>query len=660
MRPLCAILLISCVVALSGCSGAPVMTSAQPDQVQGAALHGIVHGGQQPITGASVYLYEVGTGGYGGNGIAASSINASTSLLNSNVLTQTPPGGEDGNNNYYVTTDSNGNFSISNDYTCPSASTQVYLYSVGGNPGAGGVNSAAGLLAGLGSCGSLSSSTFITINEVSTIATAYSLAGFATDATNISSSNTPLAAIDVANAFTTITNLETLKTGVPLTTTLGAYGSVPQSEINTLANILASCINSNGAVTGPANPTACYTLLTSALSGGLTGAQPTDTATAAINIAHNPGANVTALYGLQTATSPFLPDLSPAPNDFSVEIGYGAGPNNYGYFSELEIDGSGNAWVVGGFGTAGDGAGEILASTLGWSATTPMTGGGLSTGSPQRLAIDESENVWLTTAPCAGCASDLVELNSSGATDYTSCSTQIQFADAGFLAVDGSGNVWMPTAFDNVWEYFPGVTCWNWYSGGGLNYPGPIAIDASGNAWMANVNGNSLSEFSSAGMVLSPSGFSGAGEFGPTQIAVDAKGNIWISNYVNGSVSEYNSSGSPLSTSSGYTNSSLTYNGGLAIDGAGNVWVSTGGSNGTPSLIAELNSSGTVISGPTGYTSPDLGSPNLLTVDGSGNLWVLNGGATFIDEFIGLAAPVVTPKAANLAAPYGAYAVNMP
>ena len=50
--------------------------------------------------------------------------------------------------NYYVTTDSNGNFSIGNDYTCTSGQ-QVYLYAVGGNAGAGN-NSAAGMLAILG------------------------------------------------------------------------------------------------------------------------------------------------------------------------------------------------------------------------------------------------------------------------------------------------------------------------------------------------------------------------------------------------------------------------------------------------------------------------------------------------------------------------------
>ena len=71
-----------------------------------------MHGGQQPITGSTIQLYAVGGGGDG---------TASTPLL-----TQT------------VVTDTNGGFNITNDYTCPTASTLVYIAASGGNPGYGG------------------------------------------------------------------------------------------------------------------------------------------------------------------------------------------------------------------------------------------------------------------------------------------------------------------------------------------------------------------------------------------------------------------------------------------------------------------------------------------------------------------------------------------
>ena len=57
----------------------------------------MVHGGQQPIAGAKVYLYAANTTGYG---------NAAVSLLQSAGGTVA-----DGSGNYYYPTTSGGNFS---------------------------------------------------------------------------------------------------------------------------------------------------------------------------------------------------------------------------------------------------------------------------------------------------------------------------------------------------------------------------------------------------------------------------------------------------------------------------------------------------------------------------------------------------------------------
>src|SRR5258708_1805093 len=92
----------------------------------------------------------------------------------------------------YVPAGSDGSFTIAGDYTC-TANTQVYLFALGGDSGSGN-NPASGLLAVLGNCpnsGSFSATTAkVTVNEVSTIAAAYAMAGFATDATHGSSSGT--------------------------------------------------------------------------------------------------------------------------------------------------------------------------------------------------------------------------------------------------------------------------------------------------------------------------------------------------------------------------------------------------------------------------------------------------------------------------------------
>src|ERR1700691_3877467 len=99
--------------------------------VPGASLQGMVHGGRQPIVGAKVYLYAANTTGYG---------NSAVSLLESGNGTVA-----DGSGNYYYPTQSQGAFTITGDFTCPSAGSQVYLYAVGGDPGLGqGTNAAIG------------------------------------------------------------------------------------------------------------------------------------------------------------------------------------------------------------------------------------------------------------------------------------------------------------------------------------------------------------------------------------------------------------------------------------------------------------------------------------------------------------------------------------
>jgi len=112
------------LLGLAGCSVSSYngLTSAGATQASGgsagARLSGAVHGGQQPVVGAHVYLFAANTTGYGGAGIAASSGNASLSLLTSGAGTTLDSSGGATTGDYFVTTDASGNFSITGDYTC--------------------------------------------------------------------------------------------------------------------------------------------------------------------------------------------------------------------------------------------------------------------------------------------------------------------------------------------------------------------------------------------------------------------------------------------------------------------------------------------------------------------------------------------------------------
>jgi streptogramin lyase len=626
---------------LAGCSGGVFNGSDQTVAAPrtGAALTGRVYGGQQPIAGANVYLYAANITGYG---------NPSISLLTS--ATGNPA---DGNGNYYVTTDSKGNFAITGDYTCPSTASQLYLYSVGGDAGAG-PNSGAVLVAALGTCpanGALSSSLVIVVNEVSTVAAAWSVASYTFDWMHVSSSGTTLAQAGIANAFATVTNLETLNTGLALATTPVGNGSVPQSEINTLANILAACVNS----AGPSSA-ACTTLFTNATTGTTT----VDTAQAAIAMVRNSQGHVAALFTLQIASTPFQPALSAQPNDFTIAINYTGGGLNSPY--GIAVDASDNLWVANAHGNSISEFGPT--GTAISPATTGFTGGGLS--GPFGVAIDSAGNVWVTNNN-AGTGKSLSKFNSSGvaitgSSGYTGGGLSGPYG----LAFDQSGHLWVANNSSNsvsISEFDSSGTAISGTSGilgGGLAEPLYISIDTHGNVWVSNNNAQDISEFNSSGMaVSSTAGYTGGGVNDPGGMAIDYSGNVWtVSANVLTDLSEFDSTGTAVSGPLGYTGGGLNFPVGIAIDPSNAVWVSNYSGN---SISKFFSSNGSPLSGASGWQGGGLSSPVDLAIDGAGNIWVTNSGSNSLTEFVGIARySVVTPIVANLLAPYGAHAVTRP
>jgi sugar lactone lactonase YvrE len=654
------IVLFSCALVLAGCAGMPAITTSNTDSIPGTVLHGSVHGGQNPIIGAHVYLYAINTNGYGGPGIAASSTNASVSLLGNDAGTT-----QDANSHYYVTTDQYGNFTITGDYSCPSNYAHTFFYASGGDPGLGsGVNSAITLTAPAQACNTSASTD---INEVSTIATAYAFAGYASDPTHISTSNTVLAATGLTNAANTLANLETANTGVALATTAGGNGTVPQTEINTLANILAACVNS----TGPTS-TQCGTLFSNATNNGV---DAPDTATAALNIAHNPGPSSTVvgnLFGLQTPSSPFQPMLPSAPNDFTIAISYSGGGLNSPV--PLAIDAAGDVWV----GNTASGANSVSEfSPLGAVISgSPFSGGGIV--DPYSIAIDKSGNLWTANVT----PNSLSELSSAGAPVSTSAGYTGGGLNAPYdIALDSLGHVWVVNNVGSSLSEFtsaganPGtpLTTSPGDQGGGIsNDPVSLAIDASGNIWISDsITLGALSEFyatgASSGTAESgTNGDTGGGLNDPWGLAVDGSGNVWVADSGTGAnrISLFGASGTAISSPTGYIGGGLNIPEGIAIDGAGNVWVANRATTLTSppypnSDISEFNSAGTAISSSTGYQA-GLNLNLRIAVDGSGNIWVTNASLNSITEFVGAGSPVVTPKVANLLNPYGSRAVNKP
>ncbi len=278
-----ACLLLSLLFA--GCSQTQPGKIAEP-----LVRHSSVHGGQQPISGATLTLYAAGTTGDG---------SPSTSLM-------TTP----------VTSDANGNFNLTGAYTCPSASTLVYVAATGGNPGLspGTNNTDIALMAALGPCGNLTSSTFITINELTTVGAIWPLAPFMTSYTNIGSGSSDASAL--SSAFSLASQYVNTTTGSAPGQNVPSGTTVPVTQLNTLADILSSCVNSAGGVSGDGST--CGTLFAATTPTG--GTAPTDISGAGLNIANNPTANISNLYALLTPTAAFQPTLSMAPPDWTVTL----------------------------------------------------------------------------------------------------------------------------------------------------------------------------------------------------------------------------------------------------------------------------------------------------------------------------------------------------
>lgn len=598
----------------------------------GPVLNGLVMAGSQPVAGASVSLYAAGTSGYGS---AAMQIATSTS-------------------------GKGGGFVIPAGYTCPSQGSQMYLVATGGSVGSNGVNPNLALMTALGSCSNLSS-TSVMVNEVTTIASAFATAQFANNVVingnssylymGVSSGNLS----GLANAFAATNNLADISTGQARFLTPSGNGVVPYAEINTLADMLNACTASSGGVEGDGSLCGDLFTMTDVYPGfkqNPTG--PTDTLQAAFNIGQHPfSENATSVNGYQLALSPsqllgptgsgspFQPILafSTQTSTWAISVNYsgGGGLSPASVVGSFAVDAAGNLWITD---TKGGSVAEW--NTVG-AALSPATGL-LAGGGP--IAIDASGNVWISGDGV------LTEL-----TSYGTLSPGSPFAGApgggSDMAIDAQGNVWIANG--------AGVSEFNNFGmalspAGGLIISGvsnitAVGVDSSNNVWLetgssvASTNSGSFVELTNPGGQFITSGNGGTGPPLP-QLAANGAGHIWgLTTKYACDVPPYGGKGwtlIPTCYQEGLSPGDYGYipvsdGQGLAFDGAGALW------------FAEQGVRITAVEANGHYGSPLASIPVAAgslraAVDGSGNVWVLLADNT-ITEYVGIAAPVVTPIA---------------
>jgi streptogramin lyase len=650
--------------ALSGCGGSfahfPDVDTSVTQSIPIGSMQGRAYGGQQPVYNSHIYLMKASLSGYAG---------ASTSILKASANTL-----QDSSGNYYTTTDIQGNFNITGDYTCtynattPAQSDELYIWSTGGidnylptNPTTTGMtNPMIGMMAALGQCPS--NGTFaghipwIYVNEVSTVAAAYALAGFATSPTNIGS---PISgAQGLANAFANANNLYDIggsnagQEARLVTPGNGTTGTVPQALLDTLANILATCVNQTPVPSAIPTTGACLTLYNN------TG-NATDVASAALYIAHHPGSNVSALYNLQPTNVQFIDDLPSAPKDFSVGINFSG--TGLATPIDVAIDTDGSAWVT-------SSANRVSKLT---ALGTAAAGSPYTVPTPNYVAIDQLGNAWISSSG----NNDVYELDKTGATVPGTPYTNSDFSSPAAIANDGAGLTFVANPIGSLTLFgllgqagdivkISGTgssASQNIYTSSVLattlfnNIPNnnQVAIDTAGFVWVSGdgvnctalvlCDGQNIQKISKTSFAF-PSFTTSTGACflficpneKPQGIAIDNANQGWVA--ISGTTDQLGkltTSGS-LTT---YTGGGLNNPQGVAIDGANNIWVANTGNN----SVSQFTNAGVAVTGSTGYAGGTMSVPLNLDIDPSGDVWVTNSTGNSVTELIGIATPVVRP-----------------
>ncbi|HEY6414542.1 MAG TPA: hypothetical protein VIX42_12705 [Edaphobacter sp.] len=575
-----------------------------------ATVGGKLHGGSQPVTGATVTLYYAGKSGYGSGVTQGGS--ASVAAV--------------------ATTDATGAFSFNKDatpnettsgnsFSCPISGPSVtlptgvesdplvYVIARGGNtlntadPSVH--NDAAAFLGVFGLCSQISASSFLDLNEVTTVATMAALQQYFNPVTeSIGTDGIGAAKLSLVNTLSTISNLANVVTGTAVASTQRVGGSgdgvlgvtvtatAPADKINQIANILAACVNN-----ASASATPCTTLFDNANPPNVVQTdrpyqsapfpKATDTVDAAYYMLTNPtnggSANLQKLFDLAAAVgAPFQPALSVVPADWSIAIAYSSSSacgSSLGSFinapQDINIDANGNLWIANGQATTGN----LSSITFnGTPLACVFLGGGNSRGS----TIDTQGNIWYGTTA----ASNIYRYNpfNRSVLPFTTAAPPLA------VTADGAGNVYFSTAPDGSLYQIAGAA---------------TALTASTPTQVAT----------------------GIGAL-PTRLIPDKTGAIWATSgssfisQIAPPTATYNTTGSFLTTTFG-TSGDFTY--GIAITNNGNVVVSSGGANNGLSYLTGSGLNFTLDSNwPTSAGLGGLNNPTAIAVDPQFNIWAPN------------------------------------
>ena len=333
-----------------------------------------------------------------------------------------------------------------------------------------------------------------------------------------------------------------------------------------------------------------------------------------------------------------------------------------------------------------------LAAGASYSVTVSAQPSGQSCSVASGSGTSLANNVTVVSVSCTNNANGLLSLLAgspygAGSLDGTGAAASFNYPIG--VAADSSGNVYVADTDNNmIREITPaGVVTTlagsasssgsadGTGSGASFHRPLGLAVDSSGTVYVADTGNNTIRKVTSAGVVTTLVGTAGAvgsadgtgtaASFNlPTGLAVDGAGNVYVADSMNGAIRKITSAGvvTTLAGTAGVIGSadgtgasaSFNYPFGLAVDGAGNVYVADTYND----TIRVVTSAGvvTTLAGTAGVTGSANGTgaaasfrqPFGLAADGAGNLYVADTGNNTIRQIT--AAGVVTTLAGTAGA----------
>ena len=260
--------------------------------------------------------------------------------------------------------------------------------------------------------------------------------------------------------------------------------------------------------------------------------------------------------------------------------------------------------LAGSAGAIGDADGDGAAARF----TSPV---GIAVDNAGNVYVADSSDVSLSTGntirkiTATGTVTTLAGASGmSGKADGTGSSAR--FSNPASIAVDAGGNVFVADNFNNTIRKITPVGVVTTVAGGSAGssdgtgadakfaLPGGVAVDSTGNVFVTDSRNHTIRKITSAGVVTTFAGApplrgnaDGSGVLArfdaPAGIAADATGNLYVADANNNSIRKLSLAGA-VTTLAGTTGaqgatdgaaSSATFNapGGVAADGAGNVFV---------------------------------------------------------------------------------------